>query len=59
MQLYLDLYKRSGDVAYKFTVADHESYREPAALATLAESSTAAHEVAKTIRSTMPFWKLK
>ena len=60
MQYYLDLYRRSGDVAYKFTVADHDSYQEPVALTTLAESSTAdAHEVAMTIRSTMPFWKLK
>ena len=60
VQYYLDIYRRSGDVAYRFTVADHDSYREPVALTTLAESSTAAaREVAKTIRSTMPFWKIK
>ena len=57
MQFYLDLYRSSGSSEYSFTVADHNSYVEPAAFTRLVDvSDEDVRSVATSIRTVMPFF---
>ena len=56
MQFYLDVYRRSGDSRYVFTVDDHSSYEEREEFKALVATDKKYLTVANAIRSVMPFY---
>ena len=59
MQFYLDLFRRSGDDMYQFTVEDHNSYSEPENFKLLVGSDPKFEVAARAIRTVMPFYPKK